>query len=92
MTEQDEIRRGREAERLMSDPMIVEAFADIEGGILSRLRTVDVGAKDAQRDLIVTLQLLGNLKRILQTHIQTGELAELTKKESLVKRTLRRMA
>lgn len=92
MTNEDEIRRGREAERLMSDPMLVEAFGAVEKAILDGLRTVDVGAKDAQRDLIVTLQLLGNLQRILKTHIQTGELAQIAKQESLGKRILRRMA
>lgn len=92
MNQEDEIRRGREAERLMSDPLLSEAFSEVEKAILDGLRTVDVGAKDAQRDLIVTLQLLGNLQRILKTHIQTGELAQITKQESLGKRILRRMA
>lgn len=92
MTQEDEIRRGREAERLMSDPLMAEAFKAVEDGIIEGLRRVDVGAKDAQRDLIVTLQLLGNLQRILKTHIQTGELAEISKRESLGKRILRRMA
>ncbi len=92
MTQEDEIRRGREADRLMNDPLLSEAFSAVEKAILDGLRTVDVGAKDAQRDLIVTLQLLGNLQRILKTHIQTGELAEITKRESLGKRILRRMA
>lgn len=79
MTQEEEIRRGREADRLMSDPLMVEAFDAVEKAILDGLRTVDVGAKDAQRDLIVTLQLLGNLQRILKTHIQTGELARIAK-------------
>ncbi len=76
----------------MGDPLMAAAFSEVEGAIINGLRTVDVGAKDAQRDLIVTLQLLGNLKRILETHIQTGELAEITKRESLGKRILRRLA
>ncbi len=92
MTQEEEIQRGREADRLMNDPLMAAAFAEVEGAIISGLRTVDVGAKDAQRDLIVTLQLLGNLKRIMHTHIQTGELAELTKRESVGKRILRRLA
>lgn len=92
MTQDEEILRGREAARLMDDPLLKAAFESVEGAILDGLRTVDVGAKDAQRDLIVTLQLLGNLRRILKTHIQTGGLAEITKQESLGKRILRRMA
>ena len=72
MNQEDEILRGREAERLMSDPLMKAAFESVEGAILDSLRTVDVGAKDAQRDLIVTLQLLGNLQRILKMHIQTS--------------------
>lgn len=79
MTPEEEIRRANEAERLLADPLLSAAFSDVESAILTELRAVDVGARDKQRDLIVTLQLLGNLRRILRTHIETGKLARLAK-------------
>lgn len=88
MTQDEEIRRGMEAQRLLETPLLAEAFDAIEQRIVSELRSVDVGARDAHRDLIVTLQLLGAVKRHIETHIQTGRLAEITK-ESLGKRVMR---
>lgn len=91
MTEDEEIRRGREAERILAEPLLKEAFEAIEGAILTGMRRVDVGARDAQRDLIVTLQLMDKLRGHLKTHMQTGKLAEMTKQESLARRALRKV-
>ncbi len=92
MTPQKEITRAREAERLMNDPLMAAAFGEIEAAILERLRSVDVGARDAQRDLILMLQVVGKVQRIMQTHIETGKLAELTKRENMATRMLRKIA
>lgn len=92
MTQDEEIRRGHEAERLLAHPLLSSAFSEIESVIVDELRVVPVGADKKQRDLIVTLQLLGNLKKLIQQHIQTGQLAEISKRESLGQRILRRMA
>lgn len=82
MTQDEEIRRANEAQRLMNDPLLSEAFSAVESAVVSELRAVDVGARDKQRDLIVTLQLLGNLQRILRTHIETGKLARIAKEST----------
>lgn len=63
----------------MDDPLLRGAFDAVEARILDEMRRVDVGAQAAQRDLIVTLQLLGSLKRHLKTHIETGQLARISK-------------
>ena len=76
MNEKEQIRRGDEAKRLMAEPLLQEAFDLIEQGILSRMRTVDVGAVEAQRDLIVTLQLLGKVKQHIEQTALTGRFAE----------------
>jgi hypothetical protein len=68
-----------DAQRLLDDPMLKGAFEAVEARILEEMRRVDVGAREAQRDLIVTLQLLGSLKRHLKTHMETGRLAQISK-------------
>jgi hypothetical protein len=85
----EEIRRGFEAGRILSEPLLVEAFDAIKAAIMQRMVTVDVGARDAHRDLIVTLQLLEKLKSNLREHIDTGKLATITKETT--KEKLRRV-
>lgn len=76
MNEKEQIRRGDDAKRLMAEPLLQEAFDLIEQGLMARMRTVDVGASDAQRDLIVTLQLLGKVKQHIEQTALTGRFAE----------------
>ena len=76
MSEKEQIRRGDEAKRLMAEPLLVEAFALIEQGLMARMRTVDVGATDAHRDLIVMLQILGKVKQHIEQTAVTGRFAE----------------
>lgn len=76
MSEKEQIRRGDDARRLMQEPLLSEAFTLIEQGLMSRMRTVDVGATETQRDLIVTLQLLGKVKQHLEQTMLTGKFAE----------------
>ena len=76
MNEKEQIRRGDDARRLMAEPLLQEAFELIEQGLLSRMRTVDVGASDTQRDLIVTLQILGKVKQHIEQTALTGRFAE----------------
>ena len=72
----NEIRRAADAERLMNEPLLKEAFEQIESALLSRMRTVDVGALETHRDLIVSMQLLGKVKQYIEQVILTGKLVE----------------
>ena len=76
MSEKEQIRRGDEAKRLLAEPLLLEAFDLIEQGLLARMRTVDVGATDAHRDLIVTMQLLGKVRQHIEQAAITGRFAE----------------
>ena len=82
MNQEQEIRRGFEAERLMEEPLLKEAFTAIEARIVDELKRVNVGSRDMQRDLIVTLQLLNGLKRHIAEHIDTGKLARIAKEST----------
>lgn len=78
-----EIRRAEDAKRLLNEPLMVEAFSKVEEAILARLRTVDVGAIEAQRDLVVTLQLLGKVKQYLEQVIVTGRMVEFDEQQKV---------
>ena len=72
-----EIQRAEEAKRVLAEPLLQESFTAVESAIFTELRRVDVGARDRQRDLVVTLQLLGTLKQYLENTMLTGEMVRI---------------
>ena len=86
-----EIIRAEDAKRIMSEPLLQESFSAVESAIFNELRRVDVGAQDKQRDLIVTLQLLGKLKGYLEQVILTGQMVSMQEeRESWVDKAKKR--
>ena len=69
--------RAEDAKRVLSEPLLQEAFSAVESAIFNELRRVDVGAQDKQQNLIVTLQLLGKLKNHLENVVRTGQMIQL---------------
>ncbi len=68
-----ERERGASAERLMNEPLLMDAFAAVEQAILSEWRTCP---NPERRDRLWVEQLLLNqVKGHLQTVMQTGKLA-----------------
>lgn len=84
--EQQEIRSGKDAERILNDPLIQKAFINIESGIIGKMRIVPMGDIDTQHELVLTLQLLDRFKRTFTEAFQTGEMAKSTLAERLKKR------
>ena len=78
----EEIRRGEEAQRLLDEPILKEAFEAIELTFIDKLKRIDVGATEAQRDLIVSLQLLNKVKKYIEEVATTGKLAQLTEEQN----------
>ena len=72
-----DIVRGEEAKRVLAEPLLQEAFTAVESAIFAELKRVDVGAQDKQKNLIVTLQLLGKLKGYLENVVLTGQMVSL---------------
>ena len=87
-----EIRRAEEAERLMNEPLLKEAFQTIEAAIVERMKRADVGDAKQHQDLIVTLQLLGKVKQHIKTVIDTGKMARVEEEKKSWVDKLRRRA
>ncbi len=79
MTQDEEIRRGMEAERLMSEPLIAGAFSAIEAGIVEAMKRAKVGDRDTQHELVMMLQLLARIRALFKEHMEPGKLAQLQK-------------
>lgn len=91
MTEAEELRRADRAQELMSDPLMVEAFETIEGGLVSAMRRVALGDEKAHRELIYMLQVVGSVKQHLEQIIATGKMVRLKADESRTEKLLRRV-
>jgi hypothetical protein len=79
MTNEEEIRRGMEAERLMAEPMLKEAFEKTEAAIVDALRRCDLKKDDEAKTLALSLQLLGQIKGHFKTTMETGKMARIQK-------------
>jgi hypothetical protein len=93
MNQDEEIRRGHEAARIMADPLVRGAFDAIEQGIYAAMKKVKVADSSTQHELIVMLQLHAKWKGIFQEHMETGKLASFQKETMAQKlrRNLRRV-
>lgn len=88
MNTDEEIRRGHEAERVLNEPMLREAFDKTEAGIVAALKACSMGDTKTQHELTIALQLLGRIEKNLKETIQTGKLAQI-QKEALSQRLRR---
>ncbi len=88
-----DIRRAEDAKRVLAEPLLQEAFTSLESAILSELKRVDVGAQDKQKNLVVTLQLLGKLKGYLENVVLTGQMVAIQEeRQSWVDKARKRFA
>jgi hypothetical protein len=88
-TPDEELKLARDADRLCNDPVFKSAFAGIESALIERMRLVPMADRDTQHELILTLQLLGNLRGHFVEMIQTGKMAEIQKEQSLAEKVRR---
>ena len=86
MTQDEEIRRGHEAERVLSEPLLVEAFSRVEAAIVDALKRCPVGDRNTQHELCVSLQLLGKVHGHIKEAATTGKLARIAKEQSVASR------
>lgn len=70
-----EYRSGLDAARLMADPAIQKALADVRAAILERWAASPLRDKDGQYELRLMLKLLGDLVANLEQAIADGKLA-----------------
>lgn len=82
MTNEDKLIRAGQARDLLDNKLFNEAFEETKARLVENLETV---REDAHRDkLVLSLQLLKNLRNVIQEHVNTGKILE----KSLQKRSL----
>lgn len=85
-----EIRAGLNSRRILEDPDFKRAFSVIESTLIERIRQVPMADRNTQHELVLSVQLLNQLKNHFQTVIDTGKMAQI-QKQSIVDRAKRLM-
>ena len=68
----DSIQRGQEAEQLVNNPLLKEAFAGVKAKLIEKLEEVPIGDLDTQHEIALSLQLLKTVRRYLENWVQDG--------------------
>lgn len=76
MTDEEHIRRAEEARLLLSNPLVVAAFQDMEREITRQIVACSLEKPEVERRLVDSLRILDQFKRIFSAHIETGKLAQ----------------
>lgn len=71
-----EIRRGVEAERLLSEPLLLEAFATIEQEFTDAWKASPARDPEGREKLYLSLKLLARLKAHIESVATTGKMAK----------------
>jgi hypothetical protein len=93
MTPEQEIKRGAEAELVLNNPIYIEAFDQVEKGLINAIRASALGDEKTHNKLAISLQLLGQINNALRTVMQSGKMAKIQVNESFpekVKKFVRR--
>lgn len=81
MSPEQELSRAVSAEQILSNPLIKEAFLDIEKDIIDRLAVCDVRDSVSREKLCMMLSASRIFKSVFEGHIQTGKMAEIQLKQ-----------
>lgn len=77
----DEILRGQDAKRILNEPLYQEAFLLVKDGIVNAMSSSPMGDAETHNRLVISLQVLEQIKRQLQQVMETGQMAEIQVKE-----------
>ncbi len=75
MTLHEEIQAASEAKRLLQEPALVKAFADVEAAITQRWATSPLRDTEGQHELRLMLKLLGDVRASLEQAVSNGSFA-----------------
>lgn len=77
MNQEEEARRGEEAERLLAHPIIAEAFSKVREGITEAMNKSAFGDQSTHHHLVIALQILNKIEGNIKEVAVTGKMAKL---------------
>lgn len=78
MSLESDVERGMQAQRLLKDPMVVEAFQTVAKTLHEAWERCPVRDREGQHELRLMLELLSQLKSFFDLALSDGELAAQT--------------
>lgn len=75
MNLESDLERGERARRLLTDPLLSQAFTDVRGAIIDRWENTPLRDKDGAHELKLMLRLLRDVQANLEQAVQNGKLA-----------------
>jgi hypothetical protein len=88
----EEVARGAEAERILTNPLYIESFDKVEKGLIDTLLTSPLGDDKTHNRLAIALQVLHQTRNALKTIMETGKLAKIQVNEPTVVDKVRNFA
>lgn len=90
MTPEKEVSRGEEARQLLENPIYRESIEMVQDGLIRAIKNSALGDESTHHRLAISMQLLFQITKYIETVMQTGKMAEFQlKKESSVSRLKR---
>jgi hypothetical protein len=76
-----EVERAERARGVLENPLFIEAFEAVERELMTRWKQDAAIGQEGRERCFLMVTLLGQVKQILTTHIQTGDMARVQLKE-----------
>jgi hypothetical protein len=77
MTEHEEMIRGEEAERVLSNPIFIESIDKVRNGIISSMEQSALGDESTHNRLVIALQLLNKIEKNIKEVAETGKMIKM---------------
>jgi hypothetical protein len=71
-----QVMRAEQAQALKNNPMFEQAFADTRKGVLETWAALSTSDSEEAKDLHRMLKMLDRVRKCIETHIDTGKLAQ----------------
>ena len=79
MTPEEKIHRGAEAQRILSNPLLTEAFVEIESALMRAWHTPPAMSSTEMREgVFLQVQALRKLRDTLTKYVSDGKVEEMT--------------
>lgn len=69
-------QRGDRAKQILNDPLVVEAFSQMEDAVIENLRTSHWSHQDEREELYKMLRVIDDFKGKFRQHVEGGKKAK----------------
>lgn len=91
MTTDDELKRGEQARQVVENEIYIEAWQGVRDTLIRKWEACPIRDKEGQHELKLMLKLLTDVRRNIETVMQTGQMAKIEiERESIFRQTVNR--